>query len=284
MDFSNFKISNRYYGGSERKIGITDGTNFYILKFRKRSDFGEKFNHISEFLGSHIFQILGYNVHDTLLGTYKKEEVVRCLDFNQEGSTFVPFNDIGESSLEINKEEYQYSYDDVIKLLEANKKLTNVEETVSAFFEIFIVDALIGNFDRHGSNWGFLKTNNRYTLAPIFDNGSCLFPGLVSDNELLEILNNPKEIEERIYTFPTSQIKLNNKKSSYFDVISSLQFEECNKALLKVFPKIDLDKINSLIDRTEFISDIRREFYKTIIKERYIKILKYSYDKLGKRK
>ena len=41
------------------------------------------------------------------------------------------------------------------------------------------MDALLGNFDRHGANWGFIKEDNKYTIAPIFDNGSCLFPNLV---------------------------------------------------------------------------------------------------------
>ena len=34
------------------------------------------------------------------------------------------------------------------------------------------MDALLGNFDRHGANWGFIKEDNKYTIAPIFDNGS----------------------------------------------------------------------------------------------------------------
>ena len=27
---------------------------------------------------------------------------------------------------------------------------------------MYIIDALIGNFDRHGNNWGFIKSNNKY--------------------------------------------------------------------------------------------------------------------------
>lgn len=95
---------------------------------------------------------------------------------------------------------------------------------------MYIVDALIGNFDRHGANWGFLKKDNQYSLAPVFDNGSCLFPNLNDEDEMLKIINDEEQIDLRVYKFPTSQIKLNNNKSSYFEVISSLQFEEINKA------------------------------------------------------
>ena len=37
----------------------------------------------------------------------------------------------------------------------------NVDETIQAFWQLFIVDALLGNFDRHGANWGFLKKDNK---------------------------------------------------------------------------------------------------------------------------
>ena len=55
------------------------------------------------------------------------------------------------------------------------------------------MDALLGNFDRHGANWGFIKEDNKYTIAPIFDNGSCLFPNLVDEEEMKEIMKSEVE-------------------------------------------------------------------------------------------
>ena len=89
-------------------------------------------------------------------------------------------------------------------------------------------------------------------------------------------------MEARIYVFPTSALKVNNKKINYFEFISKLENEDCNKALLRIYPKIDFEKINNVIDETPAISDIRKDFYKKIIKLRYEKILKWSYDKLFK--
>lgn len=280
FDFTNYKLSKKSYGGSEKKIGIVFDDTLFMLKFQKKTPFGTRNNTISEYLGSHIYQMLGFTCQDTFLGIYKGENVVACKDFMTDGYQFVPFNDVGESTIEEDKEEYQYTYDDIVELLQANKKLTNVEETVSSFFEMYIVDALIGNFDRHGANWGFLKKDNRYSLAPVFDNGSCLFPNLNDEDEMLKIINDEEQINLRVYKFPTSQIKLNNNKSSYFEVISSLEFEEINKALLKIYPMINLEKIFSLIDNIDVISDIHKTFYKTMIKNRYEKIIKYSYMKL----
>lgn len=42
-----------------------------------------------------------------------------------------------------------------MQMLRDNSKLTNVEEMISAFWEVYIVDALLGNFDRHGCFRGF---------------------------------------------------------------------------------------------------------------------------------
>ena len=142
---------------------------------------------------------------------------------------------------------------------------------------MFIVDAFIGNFDRHGGNWGFIKRNNQYRIAPVYDNGSSLYPKLNTDEKIAVVLADQEEIDRRIYQFPISHIKVKNRKSSYFEVISSLQFEECNKALKRIVPRIDLERIRQIIEEIEEISDLRKQFYKTMLQQRYEKILMYSY-------
>lgn len=280
-DFSKYNIDlDVFYSGAERKNQITINGNRYIIKYQKNSEIGLIYNHVSEYLGSHIFELLGIPVQDTQLGTYAGENVVVVRNFCEEGEVLVHFNDIGESSLEEDKELFQYSYDDIQKMLEENRKLTRVQETIERFWDMFIVDALNGNFDRHGGNWGFIKKDNKYSMAPVYDNGSSMYPRINTDEKILEILNNQEEIDRRIYQFPTSHIKLNGRKSSYYEVINSLQFEECNKALKKIVPKIDFEKIDKLIDSIESVSDIRKKFYKTMYRYRYEKILKLALDKL----
>ena len=280
-DFSKYNIDlDVFYSGAERKNQITINGNRYIIKYQKNSEIGLIYNHVSEYLGSHIFELLGIPVQDTQLGTYAGENVVIVRNFCEEGEVLMHFNDIGESSLEEDKELFQYSYDDIQKMLEENRKLTRVQETIERFWNMFIVDALNGNFDRHGGNWGFIKKDNKYSMAPVYDNGSSMYPRINTDERILEILNNQEEIDRRIYQFPTSHIKLNGRKSSYYEVINSLQFEECNKALKKIVPKIDFEKIDKLIDSIESISDIRKKFYKTMYRYRYEKILKLALDKL----
>lgn len=279
-DYSRYPIDKAYFSGVERKNQITINGKRYIVKYQKNSEIGKVYNHISEYLGSHVFELLGIPVQETFLGLYKGEEIVLIKHFCHNDETLVPFNGVGESSLEENKEMYHYSYDDIMRMLQENRKSTNVRETVERFWDMFIIDALTGNFDRHGGNWGFIKNNGVYRMAPVYDNGSCMYPKINTDELINKVLNSSEEIEKRIYKFPTSHIKINGQKSSYYEVINGLKYEECNLALLRIFPKINLNKLYELIDGIDFINDLRKTFYKRMFKERYEKILKPAYDKL----
>ena len=107
-----------------------------------------------------------------------------------------------------------------------------------------------------------------------------MYPKLNTDEKNIAVLNSVDEINERIFKFPTSHVKIDGKKSSYYEVINSLKFEECNKALLRIFPKIKFEDIDKLIDSIECINDVRKQFYKRMYRERYEKILKPAYEKL----
>lgn len=282
LDFSDYQESGKYYAGSERKVGITtsDGT-CYMLKFPKKTAFGKSVSHVSEHVGSSIFRLVGMSAQETCLGMYCGEEVVACKDFNVKGAQFVPFNEVGESTLEEDKESYQYDYEDIMRMLRENTKLTDVEETIAVFWRMYVLDALIGNFDRHGSNWGFVKKGGKYFIAPMFDNGSCLFPRLMEGGSLEDVLNSAEEMKKRVYEFPTSQVKMGGKKSSYYQVISSCEYEECNAAVVWVIGRLDMGKVHDLLDSLPFVSDLRRRFYREMLDLRYELILMDAYRKIG---
>lgn len=280
IDYAIYPKNNRIYTGSEEKFGITiDGAHF-IVKFQKNSENGLLNNHISEHLGSMIFNLVGENAQWTRLGFYQKRPIVLCKDFNDSEHIFTPFNGVGESSLERDKELYQYNYQDIIKMLEENVKMTHVSTVIETFWNMYIIDALIGNFDRHGANWGFMKKNNRYTMAPIFDNGSSLFPRRNSDALMLEAMNDDSVLRHMTFKYPTSQIKMDQKKSSYYEVINSLKFKACNEALIRLYPKINLNQICSFIDGEEMLTPVQKKFYKFIIQHRFEHIIKASYERL----
>ena len=45
----------------------------------------------------------------------------------------------------------------------------------------------------------------------------------------------------RVYVFPTSALKEDGKKINYFEYISSLKNEDCNSAIMRIVPLIDLN-------------------------------------------
>ena len=290
IDFTNCEINKfKYYGGKNGgKICIKYNDEDYMLKFpginEGISEHGYSNNCISEYLACHIIKTLGIKVQDTLLGTYHSSEtekiVVACKDFTSEGTVLKQFAELKNSQIETSKNGYGTELNEVLETIE-EQQIYDVKELKEFFWNMFIADCLVGNFDRHNGNWGFLinESQRKIEIAPIYDCASCLYPQL-TDERITEIINDEEEMEARVFVFPTSALKINDKKINYFEYINGLENEECNDALFRIFPKIDLGKINKIIDETPFISNIRKEFYKKIIQMRYEKILKYSYEKV----
>ena len=146
---------------------------------------------------------------------------------------------------------------------------------------MFVVDALLGNFDRHNGNWGFLvdTVTQETSIAPIYDCGSCLLPQ-ADEKIMMAVLTNENELNARIYQFPTSAVKLNGKKINYHNFITSCEYEECNEAVKRVVPRIDMEQIEALIDNTYELSELQKSFYKRYLNGRYEKILLPAYDQI----
>ena len=163
-----------------------------MIKFPKEVDGNKIISHVTEYLGSHIFQLLGINAHDTLLGIYHGQEVIAAKDF-------------------------------------------------------------------------------------VYDCGSCLFPR-IKEEDLLFVTSNEKELDMRTYKFPTSQIKLGDEKSSYYEVIAGKHFEECTKQAKWLIDTISFNEIDSLIDGVFIISENRKLFLKKILRHRFQKIFLDIFD------
>lgn len=95
IDFSKCELSSRnleYGGRAGEKKGIIYNGDFWFLKFPKSTsnmrnikDMSYVTSPLSEFIGSNIYRILGYDAHETLLGICfdgKRNKVVcACRDF-----------------------------------------------------------------------------------------------------------------------------------------------------------------------------------------------------------
>lgn len=93
------------------------------------------------------------------------------------------------------------------------KYISKPQKLKDFFWDMFIVDAFLGNFNRHNGNWGILVDEQRQyvQIAPVYDCGSCLYPQM--DHKMMQtVLNDENEINQRIYVFPSSAILENGKK------------------------------------------------------------------------
>ncbi len=289
IDFTNLPIKNKTYNGANgSKISVIYNNETYMLKFPGLAPKNKNISYangcISEYIGCHIFESIGIPAQKTILGTYTKNNkekiVVACKDFTSPGVVLQDFASLKNTIIDSEHNGYGTELSDIIQAIEEQNAI-NPYTLKEWFWNTFIVDALIGNFDRHNGNWGFLYDTNtdKLEIAPIYDCGSCLYPQ--ADETIMQsILENKNELKLRIYQIPLSSIKINNKKINYFDFINSLENDDCNNALKRISPKINLEKINQIIDETPYIDDLQKNFYKTILKERKEKILDSSLAKL----
>lgn len=209
--------------------------------------------------------------------------VVACKDFTEPNKIFYDFASLKNSIINSSKLGFGTELDEVLDVI-LEQNLYDKVKLKEFFWQMFIVDSFVGNFDRHNGNWGFLVDNktNQVLIAPIFDCASCLYPK-IDDENIKNILDNEKELEKRVFTFPNSALKKTFKLSPYF-YINSFENVDCNRALFEIFPRIDMKKIDEIIDNTPYISDVRKNFYKIILSKRYEMILKPTYELLRKNK
>ncbi|MBO6194632.1 MAG: HipA domain-containing protein [Clostridiales bacterium] len=296
VDFSSCPRVTKPYGGTDRKFGVLYNGDTYMLKFAqshaKKGDSSTSHinNVVSEYISSHIAQSVGIDAHSTLLGTYKDEIVVACKDFRKVGDENIEFEELMLAKFD--KDEIKrFAKLSQIYDIYNDSSLIPVplrKAAIDAYWDIFVIDALVGNFDRHIGNWGFLVNQNVLRIAPAYDFGSTLLPTLSDEGVCDPSKTEGKNLLERCFVFPSPKMYITKEKTGkvgYYDMLASGYDINCSEALLRIAPRIDLKKIDSIIDNTPYITDVRKEFYKRYIKARksYIIDLPHRFISDGKR-
>lgn len=289
IDFTNCRIvpGRAYNGANGSKIAVNYDDSIYMLKFppsaeRKPTALSYTNSCFSEHIASSIFNMLGIEAQETMLGTFnvngKIKIVCACKDFTGPNTRLFDFCSIKNTILDSDSNGSGTELDDIMEAIEKQNYVSPILLR-DHFWNMFIIDALLGNFDRHNGNWGFLYDEREDVahLAPVFDCGSCLLPQ--ADEKIMHsVLTDESELHARIYQYPTSAIKLNGRKINYYDFITSCTDPDCSAALTRIFPKIDITRINDFIDQVATLSDLQREFYKTYIHARYTRILSPAFN------
>ena len=295
IDITNATWRSNRFGGSERKRTLIYDGNTYMVKFpdpvrsTKKTSLSYINNQFSEHLGCSIFRHLGIPAQETFLATCidpmnKMEKiVVACKLFCQNGEgNLVEFskfllNDTDSTSRRTT------TVEDVMDVLDHSPLRLDREKIKDYFWDMFVVDAFIGNGDRHLDNWGLIEmTDGTLSPAPIYDCGSSLSP-LKSDEKKRELLADGNEFKQEEYNL-NSVYRMNNKRVLYHEIFKNPP-EDLHRAIQRIVPRIKTAsaQIDRLIDSTEGLSDISKEYMKKSLLLRRELILLPALKKCNKR-
>lgn len=261
-------------GGSyplEAKIFLENvGGKEYFLKRSVKSSKnlildGENFL-INEYISSKIFESLNIECEKVFL--YKiGDEIVLCIqNFLEKNEKLIKFYEIKNDILSRERVGYGTELNDILYVIN-EQNLVDKVDFLSHFWKMFIVDALIGNFDRNIGKFGIIKNEitGKYRISPIFENNTTLFP---------QTNFYKKDLEEIFYKHLNSSFKQNNKQINYYEFFKKVNDKNCKNELKNIRLILDMEKIYKIIDEIKIISNQRKELLKNILKLRYENIIR----------
>ncbi len=269
-----------YNGANGKKIAVTFEGSVWILKFPpsaadRPTELSYTNSCFSEHLGSTVFRQLGVPVQETRLGTHRNgtcKVVCACRDFTSPGRRLYDFCSIKNTVIDSETGGTGTELADVLETIGLQTFLSP-EVVLTRFWDMFVIDALLGNFDRHNGNWGFLvdEVTGESELAPVFDCGSCLLPQ--ADERIMRaVLANEAERDARIYTFPGSMLKIGGRKINYHDFIAARSEPGLVSAMNRLLPRIAVLDIPALVAEMPYLTDLQRAFYTVYLTARREKI------------
>lgn len=171
------KTPNNTTDGMLKKAWIIEDKTRYLLKGGYKNELLQPFN---EVLASEICARLGFNHVTYTLDMYKDMVVSKCPCFINKDTELVTCYQIEKGIARHNSVE---DYEEYIKILENH----NIKDARIKMEDMYILDFLIMNEDRHLNNFGIIRDVNTLEwldVAPIFDNGQSLNIDYYDEEEL----------------------------------------------------------------------------------------------------
>ena len=316
IDFNNAPIAKYvYYGGNagakEAIIYDKDSLDLWMLKYPKTTrdlvnpQLSYTTSPLSEYLGSKIYELLGIPVHETLLGVRKNKIVVACKDFTRKWDDglawgvrglwlqkhLVPFHDLKNSFMSNDLESYSGTgsetlLDEVLATIAGQADLKAIPGVIERFWDMFVIDAFIGNNDRNNGNWGILidEMTGEANLAPVYDNGNAFF-NKRSIAAMEKRLSDAAAMHEDAYKTPRSAYKYTGTDTkgqliNPFAFIAQGENADCNAAVLRFVDTLDFDKIECIINcipevfgTISVMPEIQKRFYIELMKIRLERLM-----------
>lgn len=278
-------IPDRFYGGSTgSKICVRYNDRVWMLKMQQ--SLKQRVMHnveisyandvISEYIGSHIYKLFDIPVHDTLLGLYQGRLCVLCSDdaYPKQLVEFKQFrNSIMSDKIVQSSTGMSRYLSDIFEVIYSSERIEPAS-TVTRFWIMFVLDALIGNTDRNNGNWAFTYEKDHFELYEVYDCGGCLNNKRSDEQMSKDLANN--FISNLALNYTTSFRDENGKRINPFKYIERHNNKYIANALQLFKPEI-LTSIFSLIDSLdELISETRKSWYKEMLQIRFNKLLSFK--------
>ena len=210
---SSLNTPNNTTDGMLRKAWIIENNTRYLLKSGYKNELLQPFN---EVLASEICDRLGFDHVKYTLDTYKDTVVSKCPCFITKNTELITCHQIRNN---MDRYDSTKDYEEYIKILEEH----GIVDARTQMENMFILDFLIMNEDRHLNNFGIIRDVNTLKwlkCAPIFDNGQSLNTLYYDENEL----------------------HISGEGRFFYEV---KPFDEIIK-IVKNLKRIDIDKLNDL--------------------------------------
>ena len=174
---TSLKTPNNTTDGMLKKAWIIENGTRYLLKSGYKNEILQPFN---EVLASEICERLGFNHVKYTIATYKDIVVSKCPCFITKDTEFITCYQIRHDMMRHDNLE---DYEEYIKKLEEH----NIKSAREKVENMYILDYIIMNEDRHLNNFGIIRDVNTLEwldVAPIFDNGQSLNIEYYDEEEL----------------------------------------------------------------------------------------------------
>lgn len=296
VDFSNCPQTLADIDGAAEKYEVLYEGDAWILKFGS-SLFPSENNRlqdsyantpVSEHLGCKVFSALGIETQETVLGTCHLRDVVAMRDFIAPlgaGYRLITYKEL-ETNVLVDALRKRYPVlDNIPFVLKMHPFLEEFAERAwDRYWKTFVVDSIIGNFDRHGGNFGFIAKDVKEAdskivgLAPVYDCGSSFAP-MLSEEAMASLVMNEQKLKSRALAFPNAALFVGNGRVSYHGLLlDEKRGKPARDALVELAPAIgDLD-VASLASTIPDISDVRIAYYDAHARSRIEAILQPAYE------
>ena len=170
--------------------------------------------------------------------------------------------------------------DDVENIKYSVQMLEKLNINISDIFFMIIFDTLIGNSDRHHSNWGYITCLDNYkSFCPLYDNGSSLC-SYVNEVDIKTILKDRNRYNALVDTKSKSCIGWDDiRPIRHFELLYKIRKNYYNETIAfvnRINEKITEEAIKNILSKfsDEIISSEKKELLLKFIIDRKIKIVK----------